>query len=766
MLKAFKIIILGIVQGVGFRPFIYRIAKKSGVNGYVRNLGGSEVEILIEGYGKNIERFLHLLREELPPVAMIHDMKIEETTISGCKDFKILPSLKKSYLRSIVPPDFSVCDDCIKEVEDPSSRWYRYAFNSCAYCGPRYSIMQSIPYDRDKTSMVDFPLCRRCQDEYEDPENIRRFHAQGISCPRCGPKLWLVNMDGEVVRCKDPLSEAANLIEEGYILSIKGIGGFHIAALATDDEVVLKLRRRKRRPEKPFAIMVRNIDTLEKLVYLTEEAIKLLKSPQHPILLLEKREGSPISKYIAPGLLHLGVFLPYTPLHYILLGEIRDGFAIMTSGNPQGEPMCIKNTEVIRKLRGIVDYHLLHNRRIVNRVDDSVIRFTADRISMLRRGRGYAPNWFILDTQLENDIISFGAMLQNVGGIGFEDKAVLTQFIGDCDNYRTLLDLKIYLRRLAKLYRINLENNIVTVDLHPGYPTMQLAEEWAEKYNSELMKIQHHWAHIASVLAEYKMNREVVGIAIDGAGYGIDGNIWGGEILIATYKEFRRVGHIEYIPMPGGDIATIYPVRILAGILSRFMDEKEIIKFFRRYRLMKKSRRSNEELEVILNQIKMGRPLTSSAGRVLDAAAALLNVSHIRTYEGEPAMKLEAFSKPGETMLKIPIVNRGGKHILQITKMFEDLIGYVEDGVDKRILAYNVQRALGEALADVALKYSRDIVAVSGGAAVNTIILNTIIERGRKKGVKIVTNKNIPPGDGGIALGQIVIAGHKTLNRH
>ena len=763
-MRAQKIIILGIVQGVGFRPFIYRIAYEAGVRGYVRNLGGSEVEIHIEGIEDDIEEFHRLLREKLPPVAMIHDIRIRDVEVEGYNGFEILPSLKKSVLRSIVPPDFSVCRECIDEVDNPNSRWYRYPFNSCAYCGPRYSIMQDIPYDRDKTSMVDFPLCKECREEYEDPNNIRRFHAQGISCPECGPRVWLVDADGRLIECRDPISEAARLINEGNILSVKGIGGFHIAALASVDDVVIELRKRKKRPGKPFAIMVRDIEILDKIVYLDENAIRLLNTPQHPILLLPKKDSGYVSKYIAPGLAHLGIFLPYTPLHHILLNEIRDGFAIMTSGNPPGEPMCIKNDEAVKKLRGIVDYHLLHNRRIVNRVDDSVLRFTYDKVSMLRRGRGYAPYWLILGSELNREVIAFGAMLQNAGGVGFEDKAVLTQYIGDCDEFRTLLDLKIYLRRLSKLYRVDPKKAIVGVDLHPGYPTLRLAEEWAERHGSELIRIQHHWAHIASVMAEYGIDDDIVGIAIDGTGFGLDGNIWGGEVLLASLERFKRIGHIQYFPMPGGDAAAYYPYRILAGILSQFMNESELTRFIKEKRLLEKAGRKPDELNAVLRQIQMGRPLSSSLGRVLDATSALLDIAHIRTYEGEPAMKLEAVSTPGEIFLELPIIQEEGIWKIDVKSLFRDLIEYIEEGFDKHLLAYNIQWSLGSALAEIALKFAKDSIAVSGGAAVNSIIIKAINHKCREKGISVLTNEKVPPGDGGIALGQITIAGKISLD--
>ncbi len=759
MLEAYRVVVSGIVQGVGFRPFVYRVAKKAGVKGYVRNMGGSEVEIHIEGDSRSIKRFMELFDSELPPVAMIYRREINKVRVNGFVDFEILPSQKKSIVRSIVPPDFASCIDCINEVDDPHKRWYRYPFNSCAYCGPRYSIMMDIPYDREKTSMNDFPLCRECSAEYRDPGNIRRFHAQGISCPLCGPKVWLADRDGREIHVDDPVREAAKLINEGYIISIKGIGGFHIACLASDDDVVLELRKRKKRPQKPFAIMAKDVETASRLVILNKDAEQRLLSPQHPIILLEKRENTPASEYVAPGLKHLGIFLPYTPLHHILMNHIEDGFAIMTSGNPRGEPMCIKNSEAIKKLGEIVDYHLLHNRRIVNRVDDSVIRYTYKWVTMLRRGRGYAPTWIILPRELNRDVVAFGAMLQNTGGVGFEDKAVLTQFIGDCDEYRTLLDLKIYIRRISRLYRIDPRKAVVAVDLHPGYPTRMLAEEWSRQYNVDIIEIQHHWAHITSVMAEKGIRDPIVGIAIDGAGYGPDGHIWGGEVIKASSNRYERLGHLEYIEMPGGDLATVYPVRILIAILSRFMSEEELIKFISNRNYLVKAGRDPRELDIILRQVENKQVYTSSMGRALDAASTLLDICHIRTYEGEPAMKLEASSEESRAILEPHIVRRNGAWIVETHKLFERIIELM-DSVDHIHLAYEIQRALAVGLAEIALKYCDDRVAISGGAAVNSIIVKSIVDRCREEDIEVLINTQVPPGDGGISLGQIYIAGY------
>lgn len=756
MLKAYRIIVTGVVQGVGFRPTIYRMAQQAGVKGYVRNMGGSEVEIFIEGGEKELKYFLHLLRNKLPPVARIYSLETYEGEPRGYSQFEILPSKGSHIKRSIIPPDFSVCKECLDEVYRVDSRWYRYPFNSCAYCGPRYTIMYRVPYDRENTSMNEFPLCSECQRDYDEPSNIRRFHAQGISCKRCGPKIWLVDRDGERIDTRDPIREAAKLINEGYIVSIKGIGGFHIAASAVDDEVVLLLRIRKKRPQKPFAVMARDIETLSKIVYLDGKAIKILESPEKPILLLPKKEGGKVSRYIAPGLSHIGVFLPYTPLHSLLLDDVREKFAIMTSGNPPGEPMCIKNGEAIRKLRDIVDYHLLHNRQIVNRVDDSVLRFTGEEVTFLRRGRGYAPSWIPLKFSLEREVIAFGAMLQNTGGIAFQDKAVITQYIGDCDDLRTLLDLKIYIRRLLKMYRVDIEKAILVTDLHPLYPTQRLVDELAEKHGNYVLRVQHHWAHITSVMAEYGLEN-IVGIAIDGVGYGPDGSIWGGEVIKAGIDGYKRIGHLNCFPLPGGDLAVKYPIRSLIGILSQFMPEDELLKYLESNPHLIESTPSQRNISGVIRQLSNAIK-TSSLGRTLDAVSTLLGICYERTYEGEPAMKLEAYAKESKIILEPKVKRQDGVWIVDTPHIIQQLIEYLEDRGDKRALAYNIQYILGYTLADIAARYAGNNIAVSGGAAVNEVIVRGIRDRCREDGVNVLLNRLVPPGDGGISLGQIYIA--------
>ena len=769
-MPSLRITVVGIVQGVGFRPFVYRVAAMSGVKGYVRNMGGSEVEIRVEGPRSNVARFLELFFLELPPPARLEEVEVQEERFQGFRRFEILPSAKRLGKRSMIPPDIGICDGCLREVLDPRSRWYRYPFNSCAWCGPRFSMMYRVPYDRENTSMNDFPLCPRCRADYEDTRNVRRFHAQGISCPDCGPKVWLVDKQGSSVETKDPLREAARLIDEGNIVAIKGLGGFHIAALATDDEVVERLRRRKQRPAKPFALMALNTEIVEKLAYLPPEARRLLESPEKPIVLLPLREGSPVSPLVAPGLDTMGIMLPYTALHYMVLQESRDRFLIMTSGNKHGKPMCIDEECAFRELAGFVDYFLLHNRRIVNRVDDSVVRLTAGRPTFLRRSRGYAPVWIRVPLRFHHPIIAFGAELQTAGAVAFEDKVVLTQYIGDADDYDVLEDLDRYLEFFVKTYGIRPSDAILVVDMHPGYASRRLGEIWAEKHGAKLVEIQHHYAHAASVMADYglKPGEEAVVIAIDGMGYGDDSMVWGGEVLETSYTGYRRIGHLKYQAQPGGDAATRYPVRMLIGILSSFMEEDEALSLLRSRQLLKGLRWGEKEARIAFLQASSGRaPLTSSTGRILDATAALLGVCLERTYEGEPAMRLEAFARGGRLIdsVEAPVRQHGGVFTVDTSRLFETVLENLD--ADPRSLAFTVHYRLGEALAEIAYRSrsvrSGGIVYMSGGAAVNDHIVGAVIEFMASKDVQVKLPRRVPPGDGGIALGQAVTAAARLV---
>lgn len=763
--KALLIRIIGLVQGVGFRPFIYRIATANNLTGYVRNLGGAEVEIYIEGREENLKNFLRDLYDKKPPPSKIQEIFIEEVTPKGFKEFKILKSSKAKSRLSMIPPDFGICEYCLKEVLDPNSRWYHYPFNSCAWCGPRFTMIYNVPYDRENTAMRDFPLCAECIAEYEDPNNLRRFHAQGISCPKCGPRVFLLNKSKKII-CKDydAIIRTAELIDEGYIIAVKGIGGFHIACLATDDDIVLELRKRKNRPFKPFALMALNLEIASKLIEVDSLVRELLTSIEKPIVVAKKRENATVSEYVAPRLDSLGVMLPYTALHYLLLMNTKDKFLIMTSGNPKGRPICIDEQEAFVKLANIVDYFLIHNRKIVNRADDSVIRITQGRPIFLRRSRGYVPLWLITPFTLKKSVIAVGALLANTGAIGIEKYVIPTQYIGDVDNYENLKYLETALAYLIRNYKIDIRKSVMVADLHPLYSSRKLAEKWAEKYGVKIIYVQHHHAHIASVMLDYKIpiNEEVIGIAIDGIGYGLDGRIWGGEVLLTKYDSFKRVGHLMYQPLPGGDLAVRYPIRSLIGLLSLKMSYEEVIKTCYKLGLVDKLKYKDRELEVIVLQLeKKSYPLASSTGRFLDAISALLGICYERTYEGEPAISLEAFSKNGKEIdldYTKYIKYENDKYIVDTPQLLIDLINML-DKYDKRDIAITAQITLGRLLGEIALRVKRKhkYLIISGGAAVNNYIIKGIQDVLYDK-LKVLLPRQIPANDGGISTGQIAVA--------
>lgn len=751
--KAAIVRITGVVQGVGFRPFIYRVAVKLGVTGYVKNLGGSEVEVWVEGPDGLIEKFFQVLKLDIPPPAELEDVIIQYVEPRGYTSFKILESESSVAERSQIPPDIGVCDECLTEVLDPRSRWYSYPFNSCAWCGPRFSMMYTAPYDRVNTAMRDFPMCNNCLEEYSNWSDTRRFHAQGISCPECGPSLRLLNTSGEDVSCENPIIEAARLIDEGNIVAVKGLGGFHLASLASDDTVVNKLRVRKCRPRKPLALMALNLDVVRVIACPTEGHIKLLKSPQRPIVLIPKREGAYISDLIAPGLADIGVMLPYTPLHYLLLANTKDKFLIMTSGNKPGLPICI-GLEATRELKGIADYFLLHNREIVNRVDDSVVRLTDGKPQVLRRARGYAPRWIKIPFKMRCEVIALGAHLSNAGAVAFDDKVVLTQYTGDMD-YRENLDFLLSsLSFLEKVYKV--KAHVIVSDKHPNYPTTLLASNLATERGIAHVKVQHHYAHVVSCMVSNSipLDETIVGIAVDGAGYGEDGTVWGGEVLLATYAGYERLGHLDHLPLPGGDRATIYPARILAAALSLEIGVEEAIKACSKLGLSRAIPGGLSELAVTVKSADLS-PRASSVGRFLDAVSAALGICWERTYEGEPAVMLEAAARDGQVLDNLKIEVEGNRVLIR------DFLVKLIDVVGKysvRDLAYTAQVRLGEALGLLAREVSgcSDLqVLLSGGAAVNEYLVKSL-----KKVLKgVLLPRGVPAGDGGIALGQAVVAG-------
>ena len=758
--------VTGRVQGVGFRPFIYRKAVKNKLTGYVINLGDAGVEVVVEGAQSNIEAFIREVKEDAPKVSEVKDIAVVYKPYRArFKDFKIERSQNRCRIASgILPPDIGICDECVRDMENPRSRWYEHPFTACAWCGPRFTAIRSLPYDRERTHMDMFPMCSYCEEEYRDPMD-RRFDAQGINCYLCGPKMLLYDASGSVIRVKDVFEVAAELLMAGNVVAVKGIGGMHLAALATDDDVVQELRKRKSRPYQPLALMSPNTEVVRSYSSPTREEENVLTSWQRPVVLVKKKSSSTISELIAPGLHRVGVMLPYTGIHHMLFKHLNAPALIMTSGNKLGLPMAINNEAAISTLKGIADYFLLHNRDIMNRCDDSVLRLIRGHKAFIRRSRGFAPD--PVEVPLKNGIsIALGAELRNAAAITYHGKSFMTQYLGDIINLESLEFEQEAMRNLKRLLNITRNPDVIGCDLHPAYMTSHFAAEISQKIGVPIVKSQHHHAHIVSVAAENKIppDEPLIGIALDGVGYGIDGTIWGGEVIKSTYSTFERVGHLEKMSMPGGDLCTYYPLRMLIAALTKTATDEEICDITKNH-IERGLPHGEKELRLILKKARDRQTMkTSSSGRFLDAIAALTGICYHRTYEGEPAMRVEAAAtkgNPNSFDATPQIEYNNGFYILKTSKVLYNLLKARDSKKIYDIAAFG-QKYLALGMAEIALMAAveNDIknVALSGGVFVNSFILTKIIDMLSKEGLKVLLHRFIPPGDGGIAMGQSLIA--------
>ncbi len=720
----YKIFVQGVVQGVGFRPYIYRKAKENNLRGSVKNTGNG-VEIII-----NDNDFIKKLTD-LPPLAKITDYTVEE--MKSKKQFSDFSILKSTYSEgeTELPADIFMCNDCLSELRNKKDRRHAYYFITCTNCGPRFSMIEDYPYDRPLTSMNEFKMCSKCKAEYTNPLD-RRYHAQTVACKDCGPKLRLLNNDVDISEDSDvkTIKKSIDLIRSGEILSIKGVGGFHICSL-TDDEHVEKVRTMLHRPYKSFAIMARDIKMVEQIAYISQIEKELLCNPKRPIVVLKKKKQNAFKK--VSELDTIGVMLPYTALHYLMFDFINIPL-VMTSCNIPGEPVSI--TEKLG------NYFLTHERKIVNRCDDSVLKVIHNKTFYLRRSRGYTPIPIKLPIQCQ-DTIAVGAELNNVICTAKKDKCFLSQYVGETSKFETINFLKDTVYRFIKLTR--LKPKIVVCDLHPNYNSTIFARELTDRYNAKLIQIQHHKAHVASVAAEHNI-KEYVGIAMDGLGYGDDGKIWGGEVFkVNQGNNFKRVGHLEEQPQLGGDSATIYPKKMLFGILSKFLNEKDLLKLG-----LFDEKETGLYLKVL--QSKFNTPYTTSSGRILDAVSALLGICDKRTYDGRPAMILESVATKPLNFEPI-ILHKNGKKVLMTTHLFEFLLNNINR--EKGQLTATAQMYLASgllAIAKQANKKDNIPIVFSGGVAYNRMISEFMINNG------VLVNKEIPCGDGGICYGQAYLA--------
>jgi len=756
-----RIHITGIVQGVGFRPFVYSLATRLSITGWVRNTSAG-VEIEVDGAPEALDAFVHALREEAPPLARIDEFHVQDRAPNGFSDFQIIHSEAIPDAFQPISPDVSLCNDCLRELLDPGDRRHRYPFINCTNCGPRFTIIKDIPYDRPHTTMAPFEMCPECASEYEDPLD-RRFHAQPVACPVCGPHIWL-EMNGEsVAEREEALQTARRLLKEGKVLAVKGLGGFHLACDATNPDAVATLRRRKLRVDKPFALMMPDLTTVEAHCTLDEAERELLQSHQRPIVILRRRTESKVTQEVAPGQDTLGVMLPYTPLHVLLI-EPEEDFPpalVMTSGNLSEEPIAIENEEARERFDDLADAFLLHDRSIRTRCDDAVVRTFDGAVYPLRRARGYAPFPVLLPWKLP-PILAAGSELKNTFCLTRGSYAFLSHHIGDMQNYETLCAFEDGVDHYERLFRV--EPEILAYDLHPDYMATRYALIRAEREGLTSVGIQHHHAHIAACMAEHGVpdGKWVIGVSFDGTGYGEDGAIWGGEFLITDYRHFERPYHLTYIPLLGGEAAVRQPWRLaLAWLIQADLDWEEDVAPIESVGL------EVREMLKRMFEIRINAPLTSSMGRLFDAVSSLANVRQEINYEAQAAIELEALVDPDEEGLySFALVDEN----IDPVPVIREIVGDLRAGVSVPTIAARFHNGVSHMVDQVcrAIRDQSDVeeVALSGGVWQNMVLLSRTVRLLRQSGFKIYLHRQVPTNDGGISLGQAVIAAHRLNLSH
>jgi hydrogenase maturation protein HypF len=745
----------GIVQGVGFRPYVYQLANRFGLAGYVLNTGQG-VDLEVEGKEKDIERFFEILLSEPPPLAHIASLTRQDLPPEEYRSFQIMKSRAGEERTALISPDVCICADCLAELKDPQDRRFRYPFINCTNCGPRYTIIRDIPYDRPNTTMSPFTMCTACQAEYEDPAN-RRFHAQPNCCWDCGPRVRLLDGAGNPILSPEPISHAVHLLATGHILAVKGLGGFHLAVDAFDHRAVTRLRKRKHREEKPLAVMVKDLEAARDLVYLGAVEAQTLSSPQRPVVLLRKRPSNGLSPQVAPRNRFLGIMLPYTPIHHLLMeGPFKA--LVMTSGNVTEEPINLHNEDAVRNLKDIADYFLVHDRDIHLRADDSVMRVVGEIPRQIRRSRGYVPRPVFLSEDLVKmpQVLAVGGEVKNTICLTKENRAFLSQHIGDMENLETYDFFLLTIDHLKRILEI--QPSVLARDLHPDY----LSSGYAKGQNDlPVIKVQHHHAHIVSCLAEHGLVGPVIGLAMDGAGYGPDGHIWGGEVLVADLTSFHRAAHLDYIALPGGDAATKTPRRMAIAYLERAYGDEFFdlpIPFLKDL--------DREETAVVLQMIRrrLNTPLTSSCGRLFDAVSSLLTIRHQNSYEGQAAVELEhAQEGQGEPGYPFDKVKGEDGWVMLTSPLIRSIVEDLAKGVSRGKISSRFHNTLVTMFTDMCctLKAETGInaVALSGGTFQNATLLTGLTRSLSQCGFMVYSHALIPSNDGCLALGQAVCAG-------
>jgi len=764
----------GIVQGVGFRPFIYALANRHLLTGTVKNTSKG-VEIEIQGEPDSIEIFIRDILKKTPPLAIIDEITSKEIPVGDDISFSIIESLRSDQARTLISPDISTCDDCLNELFTPSDRRYRYPFINCTNCGPRFSIIKDIPYDRSSTTMNVFDMCPDCKAEYSDPSD-RRFHAQPDACSVCGPQISLLSKDWRpILDGENALKSAVQILSDGGIIAVKGMGGYHIACKADDENAVSTLRKRKYREDKPFAVMVRDIEEAKKICFINQDEEKSLLSPRKPIVLCLRRSSDLIAPSVAPGHKYLGLMLPYTPLHHLLLKE-ADQSLVMTSGNMSDEPIAFKDTSASKTLSDIVDAFLVHNREIYIRCDDSVVRVWGNNERLIRRSRGYVPSPIRLSVTAQKPILSCGAELKNTFCIARDDLAFMSHHIGDLENIETLTSFENGIDHFEKLFTITPE--ILAYDLHPEY----LSTKYAICRNNIETKIgvQHHHAHIVSCLEDNGFSGPVIGVAFDGFGYGPDGTLWGGEWLVANRGGFFRAAHLKELPVPGGAAAVKQPWRMAASaLLSAGIAPDSFPSLF--------TNTAPSDLQFVTSAIvkKLNSPLTSSMGRLFDAVSSLITGRSEVNYEGQAAIELELLASRCESA-PYPFAINSGKAAYEFgtppsvfenapslnVEFSETIMCIIEDlrnGIPSDRISSRFHSTVASAVLRVCIEIRKSFglstVALSGGVFQNMILLDETFNMLQGNGFDVLTHSRVPTNDGGISLGQCAVAAHLSANK-
>lgn len=748
-----RISVRGVVQGVGFRPFVYTAASAAGLSGTVRNDSSGAI-IELEGHPDDIDRFLDRLRDAPPPLAVIDAVETQDIPAVGGTSFRIVDTSRSDGGRTLVSPDVAMCADCGAEQRDPANRRYRHAFVNCTNCGPRFTIIAGVPYDRANTTMAAFPMCGDCATEYADPAD-RRFHAQPVCCPQCGPTLTYRDACGQRTAGEDGLRRARDMLRDGAILAVKGIGGYHLACDASDDAAVSELRRRKQRGDKPFAVMAADLAVARTLCALDECATRLLTGPQRPIVLTSRAPSARVAGSVAPRNPDLGVMLPYTPLHTLLFGlpgdESGPAALVMTSGNRGGEPICYRDDDAAERLSALADGWLLHDRPILVPCDDSVVR----REFPIRRSRGYAPLPVALPVTVP-PTLAVGADLKNTMAVAEGRHAWLSQHIGDMDDLATLSAFESSASHLGALTGVH--PSMIVADAHPGYRSTSWAHRRAG--GRPVRVVQHHHAHIAAVMAEHGLDGsgQVLGFAFDGTGYGPDGAVWGGEVLLADYKGFRRMAHLTYVPLPGGDVSVLRPYRMaLSHLWAAGIPWSDDLPPVRAC--------PPTERGTLLHQLEtgLGCAPTSSIGRLFDCVSALAGVRQTVDYEAQAAIELEGLSRSadvGAAQYRFGVDDVADTPaLIDPAPLLRDVVDDVRNCVPAGVIGARFHEAVARLIVDLAADCAlgTNTVALSGGVFQNALLLRAVSTALHANGFEVITHRRVPPNDGGIALGQLMV---------